>query len=148
MSTKVKIRNCGNYTFKELFDIFKLEKRAYGISEKTIRNYFETLNRFCKELDLQNPQINQISKEDIYYFINQLNDNGSRVATINHYLRELKAFFHWAYDSGYLNEKIDIKLIKAQEVIKETYSEEELQKLLVEPKENTFTPWRSWAVIN
>lgn len=145
---KVKIRSCGNYTFKELFDIFKLEKRAYGISEKTIRNYFETLNKFCKELDLQNPQINQITKEDIYYFINQLNDNGSRVATINHYLRELKAFFHWAYDSGYLNEKIDIKLIKAQEVIKETYSEEELQKLLVEPKENTFTPWRSWAVIN
>ena len=106
---KVKIRSCGNYTFKELFDIFKLEKRAYGISEKTIRNYFETLNKFCKELDLQNPQINQITKEDIYYFINQLNDNGSRVATINHYLRELKAFFHWAYDSGYLNEKIDIK---------------------------------------
>ena len=148
MHTRVKIRSNRDYTIAELFDVFKLEKTAYGMSEKTIRNYSESIIRLCKTLNLNNPQINELSKEDIYYFINQLNEDGLKVATINHYLRELKAFFNWAFVSGYLNEKIEIKLIKAQEIIKETYTEEELQKLLVEPKENTFTPWRSWAVIN
>ena len=45
-------------------------------------------------------------------------------------------------------EQLDIKMVKGQESIKETYSEDELKKLLRRPEKDAYCEWRSWAVIN
>ena len=42
-----------------------------------------------------------------------------------------------------------IKMVKAQETIKDVYTQEELCALIQPPKrEDSFVIWRSWAIIN
>lgn len=42
-----------------------------------------------------------------------------------------------------------IKMVKAQETIKDVYTQEELCALIQPPKrEDSFVVWRSWAIIN
>ena len=44
---------------------------------------------------------------------------------------------------------LKIKMVKAQETIKDVYTQEELCALIQPPKrEDSFVVWRSWAIIN
>lgn len=149
VSTRITRRNYSDYTIEEVFDVFKREKLAYGITQDTITNYHDSLMRFCQTMKLNDPRVNQIGKSEILDFIYKLKDEeGIRETSINHYLRDLRAFLNWSYAEGYLLEKVPIKLIKLQETVKETYTDEELKKLLVQPVTDDYCEWRSWAVVN
>lgn len=149
VSTKITRRNYSDYTVEEVFDIFKREKIAYGTTEDTIRNYYDSLKRLNQVLKLNDPKLNNITKSDILNFIYELKEEvGVKETTINHYLRDIRAFFNWCYSEGYLLEKIPIKLIKLQETVKETYTDDELKKLLVQPTSDDYCEWRTWAIIN
>lgn len=144
----VKKKDIVDYSIEEVFEIFKTEKLAYGIQPITIRNYEESLKRFAAAAGDEAVYLSDLNKTVIINFIYTLQEAEVRDTTINHYLRELRAFFNWCYKEEYLRQKLDIKLIKTQEAAKETYTEEELSKLLIMPSGNDFVPWRSWAIIN
>lgn len=148
VSKKIKRKSYTDFTIEEVFDLFRTEKLAYGITEKTINNYYDSLKRFNQVLDLNNPKLIEISKKDIITFIYEMNEAGVKPVTVNHYLRELRAFFNWCFSENYIDEKIEIKLIKSQESVKETYTEDELKKLLLAPTGDDYCSWRSWAIIN
>lgn len=148
VSRKIKRKSFTDFTVDEVFDLFKTEKIAYGIAEKTIRNYTDSIKRFQLALGLKNPRVNEITKEDIIDFIYQMNDAGVKPTTINHYLREIRAFLNWCYQENFLEEKVEVKLVKTQETVKETYTDEELKKLLAVPEGDDYCSWRSWAMIN
>lgn len=149
VSTRITRRSYSDYTIEEVFDIFKREKLAYGIAEDTIINYADSLKRLNQVLKLNDPRVNDFTKSDILKFIYELKEEvGVRETTINHYLRDIRAFFNWCYSEGYLLEKLPIKLIKVQETVKETYTDEELKKLLEQPTTDNYCEWRSWAAIN
>ena len=61
---KIKRKSYTDFTVSEVFDLFKTEKIAYGITEKTINNYRDSLKRFKRVLELDNPKLNQIDEED------------------------------------------------------------------------------------
>lgn len=68
--------------------------------------------------------------------------------TLNHYIRDIRAFLYWCMEKKLFGE-FKIKLVKEQEVIKETYSDEELGRLLARPAKNApFVDWRTWAIVN
>ena len=148
VSKRIRKRECTEFTIWEVFDIYKVEKIAYGLSTSTIQSYYESVQRLTSFLQVDNPLLKDFEKNDILEFIFGLQEENVRISSINHYLRDLRAFFNWSYKEGYLNHKMEIKLIKAQEVIKETYSEEELRKLLIPPITSNYCEWRSWAVVN
>ncbi|MDY5665079.1 MAG: tyrosine-type recombinase/integrase [Blautia sp.] len=147
VSKKIRKKTTNEVTVQELFEIFQVEKRTLGVEEKTIRNYRESLKRFLLSLGCEDICAVSLGKEDVIGFIAQLQDEQVKPATINHYLRDLRAFFNWCSKSGYM-EKIEIKLIKGQEDTKETYTDEELKILLAKPQNSNYCEWRSWAVIN
>lgn len=145
---KIKRKSYTDFTVSEVFDLFKTEKIAYGITEKTINNYRDSLKRFHQVLEIDNFKLNEIDRDDIIAFISEMQEIGVKPVTINHYLRELKAFFNWCFEQNYIEEKIEIKFVKGQETVKETYTEEELKMLLQMPVEDNYCAWRSWAIIN
>ena len=52
-------------------------------------------------------------------------------------------------DNGYIYPRFKIQLVKGQETVKDTYSVDELNRLLKKPKNaNDFVEWRDWAIIN
>lgn len=89
-----------------------------------------------------------MNKQHILSFVCVLQEGGIATASINHYLRDLRTFFNWCYSEKYIQEKIEFKLIKGQETIQETYTDDELQTLLKPPYNDNFRAWRSWAIIN
>ena len=148
VSKRIKKREHTEYTISEVFDIYKVEKSALGLSSSTLQSYNDSIQRLTTSLQVDNPFLQDFEKSDILEFIFCLQENGIRTASINHYLRDIRAFFNWCYKEGYMERKIEIKLIKAQETIKETYTDEELQLLLTPPITNHYGAWRSWAIIN
>lgn len=144
----IKKREQIEYGIEEVFEIFQREKLAYGIATPTVQNYYISIQRLTTSLQVHNPKVQDFDKSDILEFINSLQSDGIRTASINHYLRDIRAFFNWCYKEGYINNKIDVKLIKEQETIKETYTDEELKKLLAPPTTNNYCAWRSWAIVN
>ena len=108
----VKKKDIVDYSIEEVFEIFKTEKLAYGIQTITIRNYEESLKRFAAAAGDEAVYLSDLNKTVIINFIYTLQEAEVRDTTINHYLRELRAFFNWCYKEGYLRQKLDIKLIK------------------------------------
>ena len=69
--------------------------------------------------------------------------------TINTNLRMVRAFLYWCMEKSYL-EKYPIRLVRADDPIKEPYTTDELQKLLKEPdcKTCSFAEYRNWVIVN
>lgn len=68
--------------------------------------------------------------------------------SINSYTRTLKSFFSWCNEQGIT--RLNIPLYKAEETVKETYSDLELSALLKNPdiRKATFAEYRDWVIIN
>ncbi len=77
-----------------------------------------------------------------------MRDAGLAANSIKSYTRTLKSFLSWCNEAGIT--RLNIPLYKAEETIKETYSDEELKKLLKKPdtKKCDFPEYRNWAIIN
>ena len=131
----------------ELFQLFRAEKKAMGITERTIHNYEESLNRFLQVLEWKDVKCSELDKCDIVSFIEELQELDVRVETINHYLRDIRTFLNWGSKEGYI-QRIEVKLLKGQQAVKETYTEDELRLLLKKPLRDNYCEWRSWAIIN
>ena len=144
---KIRRKNDQERNVWELFRMFKNEKKILGLSESTLQNYEDSLKRFMAYMGCSDMQIREIEYRDILEYTQALQNDELSVASINHYLRDIRAFFNWNSRAGYCD-KIEVKLVKGQESAKETYSEEELRLLLEKPKGDSYCEWRCWAVIN
>ena len=143
----IRKKSSDERTVWEAFKEFQIEKKILGIEEKTIQNYEQSIKRFMTGMKWDDIQLMELEQSDIMKFIANLQEQELSTETINHYLRDLRAFFNWCSQIGYM-EKIEVKMVKGQEVFKETYTDEELQLLLEKPRTDKYCEWRSWAVIN
>ena len=144
---KIKRRADQERNVWELFRMYKNEKKILGLSESTLQNYEDSLKRFMDYMECTDAPIQEIDYDDVLSFTQGLKEEELSVSSINHYLRDIRAFFNWCSKSGYCR-KIEVKLVKGQETVKETYSEEELKALLEKPKGDSYCEWRCWAIIN
>lgn len=125
---KIKRRADQERNVWELFRMFKNEKKILGLSESTLQNYEDSLKRFMDYMECTDAPIQEIDYDDVLSFTQGLQEEELSVSSINHYLRDIRAFFNWCSKSGYCR-KIEVKLVKGQETVKETYSEEELKRI-------------------
>ena len=135
----------------EAFDEFILEKKANNLSESTIKNYRQSFDFFCKFSGFDdNTSFESISNQDIYKWINSLKLSGISASSINHYLRDIKAFLYWCMDPdrSYL-QSFKIKQLEHQEEKLKLFTDEEIEALLEKPrKKDSFADWRTWTIVN
>ena len=63
------------------------------------------------------------------------------------YMRMLRTFYNWCNKEGITT--ITLPNMKDKDTVKETYSDEELTRLLKKPDKNCdFTEYRNWAIVN
>lgn len=140
-------------TVGEAFRAFVYEKRAKGVVEATIRNYEQGLGYFTKFAQLtENSNIAVINKDLIIQWITAMNEGELAAASINHYLRDCRAFLYWCMaDERKYIETFRIEQVRAQEPKKKTYTAEDIKKLLAKPKfddDVDFVEWRNWTIVN
>jgi len=134
-------------TMEEVFGDFLMCKKAKGLSEKTLLTYHQHLSSIAKHLDITVP-IDELSKQDLEQMIAGMRDAGLAPNSIKSYTRTLKSFFSWCNAEGIAS--INLPLYKAEETIKETYSDAELERLLQKPnmRKCAFPEYRNWVIVN
>ena len=114
---------------QELLQKFLDAKRIEGCSEKTLAYYQKTINRMLTKVG---KEVTHIMTEDLRFYLTdyQKSNNLSRV-TIDNVRRILSSFFSWLEDEEYLIKSPirRIHKVKTTSSIKETYSDEELEKM-------------------
>lgn len=142
---KIKMKN--SVTVAETFHDFLVGKKAAGVSEKTLLTYGQHFSAVSKHLSPDTP-MDALNKTELEAMIASMRDAGLAANSIKSYTRTMKSFLSWCNEAGIT--RLNIQLYKAEETIKETYSDEELKKLLKKPnmKKCTFAEYRNWVIIN
>lgn len=113
----------------ELLQKFLEAKRIEGCSEKTLAYYQNTINRMFANIG---KEVIHIITEDLRTYLTdyQKQNNLSRV-TIDNVRRILSSFFSWLEDEEYLIKSPirRIHKVKVTSSIKDTYSDEDLEKM-------------------
>lgn len=135
------------YTLLEAFQAFILDKRAAGLAEKTLESYIFHFQSVAKYLDPDTP-LPEITDARIKEVVNCLVKADLSKNTVRSYTATLKTFFSWCRSEG-LSE-VNVKLYKGEESVPETYTKEELHKLLRKPnlQKCEFGEYRNWVIIN
>lgn len=113
----------------KLVDDFVAAKRIEGCSEKTLKYYRTTIDAMVASVD---KSIRHIQTEDLRtYLTDYQNKNQSSRVTIDNIRRILSSFFSWLEDEDYILKSPvrRIHKVKTASNIKETYTDEELEKM-------------------
>ena len=113
----------------QLLSRFIAAKRVEGCSDKTLKYYQSTIEMMISSLK---KNIRQIVTEDLRsYLTDYQNRNQSSRVTIDNIRRILSSFFSWLEDEDYIVKSPvrRIHKVKTASNIKETYTDEELEKM-------------------
>ena len=142
-----KIRMNCTATLDETFADFLLSRRAKGLAEKTLESYSSQWKAVARHLNT-GMDVAALQKADLDDMIVSMRGAGLSPNSINSYTRVLKSFFSWCNEQGLT--RLNIPLYKAEETVKETYSDAELTALLKKPdiRKTTFAEYRDWVIVN
>ena len=143
--TKMKKIQKNAARFDNLKQDFLDDKKYSGTAEATLNGYRYDITRFLKFLSDEQLAVNEAGFKR---YVIHLTDSGMTANSVNHYIRSVKVFLYWCMEQDEIA-PFKIKMVKAQETIKDVYTQEELCALIQPPKrEDSFVVWRSWAIIN
>ena len=142
-----KIKLVVSATIEETFSDFIISKKTKGLTEKTLQSYQSQFQAVARHMDVK-MDIAMLQKADLDAMIISMRDASLSPNSINSYTRTLKSFFSWCNEQGIT--RLNIPLYKAEETVKETYSDAELAALLKKPdiRKATFAEYRDWVIIN
>lgn len=146
---KIQMESNSNITVQEGFDKLIRIKRAKNLSPDTISHYEVHFKYFSEFFDPTKP-CNTITKDTYYEYIEHLQETrNANAITINTYLGSLRSILYFFMEEGYMPQ-FSVKLLKAEKKIKETYTDDELSKILQKPNLKTcrFTEYRNWVMAN
>lgn len=136
-------------TVQEGYEKFIRIKKTENLSPETIRWYNECYRYFSEFVDVTQP-CSTLTKDNFYEYIEYLQENKeAKPTTMNSYLRAVRTILYFFMEEGY-TQKFKLKLLKVEKTIKETYTAEEIEKLLRKPdmKKSNFTEYRNWVMAN
>lgn len=113
----------------KMIELFIAAKRIEGCSDKTLKYYRKTIDTMMLSL---NKNIKHIRTEDLRLYLTEYqNKNQSGRVTIDNIRRILSSFFSWLEDEDYIVKSPvrRIHKVKSASCIKETYTDEELERM-------------------
>lgn len=138
-------------TFHEAYEEFIRSCKIKNLSEDTILYYNRCKKKFCGCFDETEKcsEIDADTYDDVIEYLQNKDDPPLSDETIKTNLRGIKAILNFCMDRGYV-QKFKMKLIKTDELVKETYTDEELDILLKKPdiKKCSFAEYRTWVLAN
>ncbi len=148
---KVVMSNVNDLTIDEALEQFLDFKKSMNKSPATIKGMEYSVKKWKKYLEDSELSLycKDIDESYLYSFQNHCLSQEMRPTSLNHYIRDIRAFIYWGVERKYIKKGFKIKQVAHQETIVETYTDEEKLKLIAKPTDpNDFVAWRSWAIIN
>ena len=116
-------------TDKEILDKFLVAKKVEGCSEKTISYYSSTIRNAFAQIG---KGVSDVSTDDLRGFLDDYQSrSGASKVTVDNIRRILSTFFSWLEEESYIVKSPvrRIHKVKSGRVVKETYSDEDLERL-------------------
>lgn len=127
---------------QQVFEAFMKYKKSINLAEPTLVYYTQKITRFTEWLVNRLEFMSDLEQEDIYEYIEYLKaDFNVNDESVNTHLRAVRAFI------SYCKLPIKVRLIKTQEYVKETYTDEELKIILKKPNKASFAEFRNWVLV-
>lgn len=114
---------------QKLIDAFVYAKRIEGCSEKTLKYYRTTIEGMTEVI---NKGVRHMQTDDLRAYLTEYQEkHGSSRVTIDNIRRILSSFFSWLEDEDHILKSPvrRIHKVKTATNIKETYTDEELEKM-------------------
>lgn len=114
---------------QELINSFVYAKRIEGCSEKTLKYYRTTIEAMTEAI---NKGVRHMQTDDLRAYLTEYQEkHGSSRVTIDNIRRILSSFFSWLEDEDHILKSPvrRIHKVKTATNIKETYTDEELEKM-------------------
>lgn len=146
---KIEMSKKSSLTINEAFELFIRKCKVKNLTDLSISSYEKKIIHFYEFLDKNEP-ITVVNADIVDNYILWLRENTeANDITINSYLRTVRAFLYYCMECNYIP-SFKISLIKAEKKIKETYTDEELIRLLQKPDtENcSFSCYKTWVFEN
>ena len=146
---KITMSKKSTLTIQDAFDLFIRKCKIKNLTDLSISSYEKKMVHFYEFIDKNEP-ITTVTKDTVDDYILWLReDTKANDITINSYLRSVRAFLYYCMECNYIP-TFKISLIKAEKKIKETYTDEELARLLEKPDINTcsFSCYKTWVFEN
>lgn len=145
---RIKMLHDGSITFEEGCNKYLDNCMQRNLREGTINHYKQSYNQFYKFFNPEMP-INEIDETMYNNYVIYLRDTLNNDVSINSYLRDLITTLHFLMNEGYIA-SFEMKSIKVGQTSVQTYSEEELTRLLKKPniKKCSFIEYQSWVITN
>lgn len=128
---------------QKLIESFVYAKRIEGCSEKTLKYYRTTIEAMTKAID---KGVRHMQTDDLRAYLTEYQEkHGSSRVTIDNIRRILSSFFSWLEDEDHILKSPvrRIHKVKTATNIKETYTDEELEKM-----RDSCTELRDLAIID
>ena len=135
-------------TFEEGCNLYLNNCKERNLREGTINHYRQSYLNFYKFFDKE-MSLSDFTEKHYSDYILHLRKTLSNDVSINSYLRDMITTMHFLMNEGYV-EPFKMQAIKVDKPQIETYSEEELRKLLEKPnlRTCTFTEYKCWVMTN
>lgn len=146
---KITMSKKSTLTISEAFEMFIRKCKIKNLTDLSISSYEKKMVHFYEFIDKNEP-ITTVTSDTVDDYILWLRENTeANDITINSYLRSIRAFLYYCMECNYIP-SFKIKLIKAEKKIKETYTDEELVRLLQKPDINncSFSCYKTWVFEN
>ena len=146
---KITMSKKSNLSIQEAFDLFIRKCKIKNLTDLSISSYEKKMVHFYEFIDKSEP-ITAVTKDTVDDYILWLRENTeANDITINSYLRSVRAFLYFCMEDKYIP-TFKIQLIKAEKKIKETYTDDELVRLLEKPDVDncSFSCHKTWVFEN
>lgn len=146
---KITMSKKSDLSIQEAFDLFIRKCKIKNLTDLSISSYEKKMVHFYEFIDKSEP-ITAITKDTVDDYILWLRENTeANDITLNSYLRSVRAFLYFCMEENIIP-TFKIQLVKTQKKVKETYSTEELERLLEKPDVDncSFSCYKTWVFEN
>lgn len=139
-------------SFDELLQSFILDCKAKNLSPLTLRFYQDSVRQLKSAFQEQQVPLDMytIAVRDIKnYFIAYLIDQGKSDNTVNGRIKAVKQFLRYLFEEGWLSKNIadELHVVKAEKLMLQTFTKEQVAALLEQPDRKTFTGYRDFTMM-
>ncbi len=145
---KINLQAKTELNLVEAKELFLRKCEVKNLSEKTIATYKINIKYLTDFLSEDYP-VAKITEETIDELTLSLRERGLKTASINSILRTIRSLLYYLMRTERIK-KFKVTLQKEDEIIKETYTEDELRRLLKKPnlRKVDFNEYKIWVLEN
>lgn len=139
-------------SFDDLLHSFILDCKAKNLSPLTLRFYQDSVQQMKDAFLEQGVPLDiysVTSREVKNHFVAYLIDRGKSDNTVNGRIKGVKQFFRYLFEEGWMTNNIadELHVVKAEKLMIQTFTREQVADLLEQPDRKTFTGFRDYTMM-